>query len=45
MLAIGSVTGILRRTDRGELSVKVTNWQMLTRRCSHCRTSGTGWLM
>ena len=25
------VTGILRRTDRGELSVKVNNWQMLTK--------------
>ena len=25
------VTGILRRTDRGELSVKVTDWQMLSK--------------
>ena len=25
------VTGILRRTDRGELSVKVSDWKMLTK--------------
>ena len=37
------VSGTLRRTDRGELSVKVSDWRMLTKALQPFPTSGMDW--
>ena len=41
----GRVSGTLRRTDRGELSVKVSDWRMLSKSLRRCRISGMAWPM
>jgi len=39
------VHGSLRRTDKGELSVRLKRWEMLSRRCKPLPTNGMAWPM